>query len=333
MFGLLLNVKNVYAYTQNSSDVIFEDVSGTQTISSYYESVLAVIPVTYASGYTYIINGEKSFSEQALFDYMGNQNINIKIVGRYNTYNIPMYSLDNSFYGFFYVIPADEFSNGTISISIESTIDDFDYTLGTTFMTNLFKVYSIKDVDYLNNRTPDYIYTLFLTSFDVLDYAYVAGQEYDKGYEFGFNQGFNAGEVIGYGDGYNDGYNEGFIEGESIFVDLDSDGYDDTSYTAGKTAGENAGHYDGILWAYTNGFSEVGLDPMMSWDGQNYYAEHLDDTRIAITTFIPGILGSIFAFFFQLASIEFLGISALEVIAMFAVIAVSLLVFKAFFSK
>ena len=55
-----------------------------------------------------------------------------------------------------------------------------------------------------------------------------------------------------------------------------------------------------------------------------------DAGAIEMTQFIPGILGSVFGFFFQLASIQFLGISILEVLSAFLAVAVVLMILKVF---
>jgi len=49
-----------------------------------------------------------------------------------------------------------------------------------------------------------------------------------------------------------------------------------------------------------------------------------------LVAFIPAMIGVFFGFFFQLASIQFLGISILEVIAAFMSVVVVLIIIKVF---
>lgn len=105
--------------------------------------------------------------------------------------------------------------------------------------------------------------------------------------------------------------------------------------TIGRAEGYLQGRLDGISETYQSAFQD-GADSMYAELYDSRYAEGLEaggNGTLALVNFIPGVMGSVFAFFFQVASIEFMGISPLEVIAAFASIAATLFVFKVFLSK
>ena len=93
--------------------------------------------------------------------------------------------------------------------------------------------------------------------------------------------------------------------------------------------------------AYTSGYLQ-GRDDYAYVDGDTYYTATQWGTQqynealsqgeanaLAIQNMIPGLLGVIFAFFFQLASISVLGVTALDLIAALFGLGVVLVVLKA----
>lgn len=215
------------------------------------------------------------------------------------------------------------------------TVITFTFPIDTSFMENQIFGTSIDQTYIVNNSlaaaTIYYIadYALFTFSEELYWFYENANDDY---YDDGYNDGIIAADSESYHYGYIQGEIAGIASVDAV-VDIDLDGYDDDSYEQGELDAWDSAYYQGYTDVFSNGFAFVGLDPELSHDWSNYYASHASDYTLAITSFIPGILGSIFVFFFQMASIEFLGISALEVIAMFAVVAVAILVFKLFFSK
>lgn len=104
--------------------------------------------------------------------------------------------------------------------------------------------------------------------------------------------------VQSYEEGLEDGYNDGLTDGRNEFGYRD----EDTLYSA-------------TLWGYME--YQRGLS-----QGQS-------DT-LALQNMIPGVLGTMIAFFFQMASISVLGVSVLDILVLFFGIGIVLLVFKTF---
>jgi hypothetical protein len=133
-----------------------------------------------------------------------------------------------------------------------------------------------------------------------------------------------------YGSGVSDGYDEGLEFGliQTDTYDVYNIGYElgyqNASDEAFKLGSETYGiYYDGQLLTasqYGNIKYNQGL------------AQGPEDT-LAIRNMIPGILGITFAFFFQLASISFLGISALDLIAGVITIATAIFIMRIFLNR
>ena len=117
-----------------------------------------------------------------------------------------------------------------------------------------------------------------------------------------------------------------------------------TQYDIGQREGYAEGYQDGIDdntsdtydQGYLDGYSD-GEDNQYAIDYALWYVDRyqqgltdLANGAIALTEFVPGILGVVFAFFFQLASIEFLGISILEVLTALFGIGIAIFIIKIF---
>ena len=121
---------------------------------------------------------------------------------------------------------------------------------------------------------------------------------------------------------------EGLVVSTSTFVQLYQQGYD-----AGELNGfEGAESIYGIL---VNGTYQTAQQYAITAFNEGY-AEGLTQAStnaLAIRNMIPGILGITFAFFFQLASISFLGISALDLIAGVITIATAIFIMRIFLNR
>jgi hypothetical protein len=121
---------------------------------------------------------------------------------------------------------------------------------------------------------------------------------------------------------------EGLVISTSTFVQLYQQGYD-----AGELNGfEGAQSIYGIL---VNGTYQTAQQYSIT-SFNDGYAEGLTQgstNALAIRNMIPGILGVTFAFFFQLASISFLGISALDLIGAVITIATSIFIIRIFLNR
>ena len=128
----------------------------------------------------------------------------------------------------------------------------------------------------------------------VLSIDYIQEVAYDDGVD-----SVNTGDV--YDNGYDTGYDEGYDDGFDYYVanNMYDDAYD-AYYTTWYNQGRSAGLSEG------------------------------NSNNIALVGFIPSILGAIFSFFFMIFSIEFLGVSILEILAGVAAIAVTLILLKIF---
>lgn len=131
------------------------------------------------------------------------------------------------------------------------------------------------------------------------------------------------------------GDQSGFRIKDNNFSLVDSEAY---------KMGKSSGLIDGRLQGYDNGYAAAQSYFYDSYYDIGYEAAKLEyymprynaglaassDAKLSLFSFIPSILGVSFGFFMQLASIEFLGISILElIVAMFAM-TMGLLLFKIF---
>lgn len=104
-------------------------------------------------------------------------------------------------------------------------------------------------------------------------------------------------ESIGRESGFNAGYDKGYNEAKDSYAYVDNGEY----YT---------GNY-----AYNKGYND-GVDT---------------DVKAEIINFVPGVLGAIFMFFFQLGQIGILGITILDVLGLLVLISALIFVIKFFF--
>lgn len=123
--------------------------------------------------------------------------------------------------------------------------------------------------------------------------------QYDEGYQDGKAAGILEGQEIGYEEGYQDAL-------DFLIYELHQKGF------------TNFGDYnllDQTSYTYLIGRQSVPRDNM------------------AITDFIPGLMGVVFGFFFQLASISVMGISLLDILVLLFALGVVLLILKIFTGK
>ncbi|MDD4157269.1 MAG: InlB B-repeat-containing protein [Candidatus Cloacimonetes bacterium] len=122
----------------------------------------------------------------------------------------------------------------------------------------------------------------------------VSGTTIQNAYDNGKAQGLVEGELIGWQEAFEYFYANGF------------DGYQE-------------GYVNDGSYAYEKGYTQGTTDSI--------------DNSNAIERFIPGILGVLFGFFFQLASISVMGISVLDVLVLLFALGVVLLIIKIFTGK
>jgi hypothetical protein len=103
----------------------------------------------------------------------------------------------------------------------------------------------------------------------------------------------------------------------------------------------NSGYSNGAIDGYNEAIEDYAIIyngsyiTASQW-GTLQYQEGLSqgpENTLAIRNMIPGILGVTFAFFFQLASISFLGISALDLIGAMITIATSIFIIRIFLNR
>lgn len=245
------------------------------------------------------------------------------------------------------IVATVEYNNGFVSLSpdINTVVNDIDYNgvftrvLYTAFFDKdvSFRISSGSSTKYFYNvrfvaivfdyyvEVPDFLAFVSLydvnsdiintdfpndTTFVALDYSFNAWQyniqlTYDDGYNDGLDHGYND----GYNDGLDDGYNDGYDYGEAVGY---SDGYDDSKEQYGYY---DKGEYYTGNYAYNKGFNE-GADTNIKAD---------------IINFVPGVLGAIFMFFFQISQIGILGITILDVLGLLVLISALIFVIKFFF--
>lgn len=150
---------------------------------------------------------------------------------------------------------------------------------------------------------------------------------YDEGYSFGYNLGYNNGILKGENKGFIDGYQEGLIRGNQQGI---NEGYQDgladglaDGFDNGEIAGRNFyGKFYNGQWISAEDYANIRVQQTINEIG------NIEDNKVGLIGFIPSILGSIGAFFFTLGSFEVMGISLLEVIALFAALSVIILIIK-----
>lgn len=107
----------------------------------------------------------------------------------------------------------------------------------------------------------------------------------------------------------------------------------DSTYEAGLNDGYNKGYEDSkeVYGYFNNDEWFTALD----WGIEQYQSglSQGPQDALAIRNMIPGILGIFIAFFFQIASVTVLGISALDIIALIFGIAVTLFLIRVFLNR
>lgn len=159
--------------------------------------------------------------------------------------------------------------------------------------TTTISIYMVYTTDALWNN--DYTFAFNSAQQDLM-YIRIYDNQYVN--ELGVNNAFEQGSLEGYARGFDRAsLDYGYV------TDLDelltAEEYGLITY--------NDGYANGIATASTN--------------------------ALAIRNMIPGILGVTFAFFFQLASISFLGISALDLIGAMITIATSIFIIRIFLNR
>ena len=117
---------------------------------------------------------------------------------------------------------------------------------------------------------------------------------------------------LGFIEGMKQGIDKGKIQGQN---DMQSY-YENTVIPGVQTTYENIGYQDAYDEFYNARYQEGYSDG--TGEGP------------ALINYIPGILGVVMGFFFQIASIEFAGVSILDVVVALFGITVALLIFKIF---
>jgi hypothetical protein len=101
--------------------------------------------------------------------------------------------------------------------------------------------------------------------------------------------------------------------------------------------GFREGYFDGVEYGTSYfGYLSDGVYLTATQWGVNQYNLGLaqgPENTLAIRNMIPGILGVTFAFFFQLASVSFLGISALDLLGAVITIATSIFIIRIFLNR
>lgn len=186
-------------------------------------------------------------------------------------------------------------------------------------------VFQVQDETYLNTVFP-YLYVNSTTrNVEYLDSAFNVvyiqpvsmffdvelPSDFDRDYYKGYNNGFNAGYQSGFQNGafkygYYDDVNNKIYSADE-YNDLVYDNIWDDGFTYGYDLGFDTGYNEG------------------KFDGLNE-----NDLNFKIMNFLPGILGVIFMFFFQITSIEFMGISLLQVLSVVLSVAAVYLLIKFF---
>lgn len=170
--------------------------------------------------------------------------------------------------------------------------------------------------------------------FYILNSNYISNEVKAQFYQEGYSDGYIKGQEDGYEDGFSYGYSNGYI--------------------SGQLAGYNAGIQD----AFDNGFEEYELEPLNSYDYSTIYQYLYDNgfgasdetsfsyvqgysagyaqspsDKLSLVEFIPGILGVLVGFVLQIASVEFMGITLLDLLAAIVTIIGALVIFKIFVGK
>lgn len=129
-------------------------------------------------------------------------------------------------------------------------------------------------------------------------------------YKQGYNEGYYAGQLKGKTENYNKGYNEGYNKGQN-------EGYD-----TGKDIGYEFGFADGFDYALQN-----EMENEYSKGYKEGYEKAIKDANVLPDTIFTTV-GAVAGFIAQFGKVELLGISLLDIFAMFMIVGVILLITK-----
>jgi hypothetical protein len=158
---------------------------------------------------------------------------------------------------------------------------------------------------------------------DEVTYAEITETQYNNAYNEGFAYGYNEGNVTG----LINGYENGLIDGRQQIYDNGLTAYGFSPLTSYD--------YDTIRnHLYTNGFgSSLDNTSFSYYQGYSVGLTQNETDARSLTDFIPGILGALIGFILQIASIEFMGISLLDILVAVVSIIGVLIIFKIFVGK
>lgn len=135
-----------------------------------------------------------------------------------------------------------------------------------------------------------------------------------------------------YSQAYNKGYDKGYDEGRSDYGEY---------FPPGSSDGMSGWYsfQDGYDYGYEYGMKDYGYnDNGIIIPGQNAYdkgyaigIQESGELKTEIINFVPGVLGSIFMFFFQLGQIGILGITILDILGIIVLISGLIFLIKFFF--
>ena len=149
---------------------------------------------------------------------------------------------------------------------------------------------------------------------------------------------------VAYNEGYRQGkedyseikYQEGYDAGTDYGFDVAYDLYFDARFNEGYSQGENDTddyYLNEVIPGVQDTYEGYGYQQAYDEFFDSRYQAGYSDAQTegpALISYIPGILGVVMGFFFQIASIEFAGVSILDVLVAVFGITVALLLFKIF---
>lgn len=185
---------------------------------------------------------------------------------------------------------------------------------------------------------PQDLYNLYL--YKVNQYNDLLIDIYDEAFNDGYILGYLDGKDDGYIDGYNDGYSFGYDKGYDIGINEgDIDGYND-GYNKGYDFGYDEGYDEGYDLGFSDARDDYGIFynnewwKALNWGNKRFNEGVLEgetsDLSLRIYNFLPGILGAIFMFFYTIFSIEFLGVSLMQILGILLTIGGAYLIIRFF---
>src|SRR5690554_4938134 len=139
---------------------------------------------------------------------------------------------------------------------------------------------------------------------------------------------------------YNQGYDRGYIDGKQVGYEEGRSDYGEY-FPPGSSDGMSGWYsfQDGYDYGYEYGMNDYGYDDNgIIIPGQNAYdlgysrgTQESGELKANIIDFVPGVLGAIFMFFFQLGQIGILGITILDILGIIVLISGLIFLIKFFF--